>query len=183
MTHSPLSLLVATLLATLLATGTATAAPSASSAPAATIAPYADYVTYVTTHQSHTRSDQVLAIGTADPSGARCFAAARTRTERDVCGQYLAEKALVEATHTIAVAIRAKQILDANPDEPSRAELLPFGQACVAAAERLAEAGVPPLRKIGPYTVGLLRSKLCNALVAATSVSVADGDAVAPTEH
>ncbi len=179
MTHSQLSLLVATLLAT----ATATAAPSASSAQAATIAPYADYITYVTTLQSRTGGDHVLAIGTADPSGARCFAAARTRTERDVCGQYLAEKALVEATHTIAVAIRAKQILDATPDEPSRAELLPFGHACIAAADRLAEAGVPPLRKIGPYTVGLLRSKLCNALVAATSAFVADDDAVPPTEH
>jgi hypothetical protein len=156
MTHLPKVLVVL-----LLATSTATADP---------IAPYADYVTYVTTFYTRTTGDRVLAIAREDPTGARCFSHAVNRTQRDVCQRYLQEKTLVEAMPSIAVAARAKLFLDANPDEPSRLDMLPIGQACADTADRLAETGIAPLRKIGPYTIGLLKSKLCNALLVSTSV-------------
>jgi len=134
------------------------------------LTPYADYVSYVTTLRARTSGDQVLAIAREDPAGARCFAQATNRVERDVCQRFLQEMALVDAMPTIATAARAKLILDANPEEPSRTDMLPLGQACAASADHLAETGIAPLRKIGPYTIGLLKSKLCNALL----VSAAD---------
>ncbi len=127
------------------------------------VAPYADYASYVTTLRART-GEQALAIAKQDPSGSRCFARATNRSERDVCQRFLQEKALVEAMPTIALAARAKQMLDANPNE-SWSELVPIGQACAEAADRLAETAIAPLRKVGPYTVGLLKSKLCNALL------------------
>jgi hypothetical protein len=142
-------------------TSTATADPRT---PAA-LAPYAEYVTYVTTFYTRTTGDGALAIARDDPSGARCFAQAANRTQRDVCQRFLQEKTLVEALPTIASAARAKLILDANPEEPSRIAMLPLGQACAESADRLADTGIAPLRKIGPYTIGMLKSKLCNALL------------------
>src|SRR5262249_22246923 len=133
---------------------------------AADTTPYAEYVSYVTTLHG---SDKALAIATTDPSGAQCFASAKTRGERETCQQYLQEKALVEALPAIAIAARAKLILDANPDEPSRDAMVPIGQACADQADRLAETGIAPLRKIGPYTIGLLKSKLCNSLLVAAT--------------
>jgi hypothetical protein len=130
--------------------------------------PYADYVTYVTTFRARTTGDRALAIAQADPAGARCFASAPGRSDRELCQRYLQEKALIDAMPAIAIAARAKLILDANPDEPSRSAMLPIGLACVDAADRLAETGIAPLRKVGPYTIGLLKSKLCNALLVAT---------------
>lgn len=129
------------------------------------VQPYADYVTYVTTFQSRTTGDATLAIANLDPTGARCFVQAANRGERETCQHYLQEKTLVDALPAIALAARAKLILDANPDEPSRIDMLPIGQACAESADRLAETGIAPLRKIGPYTIGLLKSKLCNALL------------------
>lgn len=129
------------------------------------ITPYAEYATYVTTFYSRTTGDRALAIAQQDPTGARCFAEARDRSEREVCQRFLQEKALVDTIPAIALAARAKLVLDADPAEPSRVAMLPIGQACVAAADRLAETGIAPLRKIGPYTIGLLKSKLCNALL------------------
>ncbi len=164
MTHLGLAVLVA------VTTATATAEPRS-------IEPYADYVTYVTTFRARTTGDAALAIARQDPAGARCFASATTRVERDICQRFLQELALVETMPAIAVAARAKLVLDANPDEPSRAAMLPLGQACAESADRLAETGIAPLRKVGPYTIGLLKSKLCNALL------VSAAERVSVTEH
>ena len=150
---------------------------STASADARSIEPYADYVTYVTTFRARTTGDAVLAIARQDPAGTRCFASATTRAERDTCQRDLQELALVEAMPAIAVAARAKLVLDANPDEPSRSAMLPLGQACADSADRLAETGIAPLRKVGPYTIGLLKSKLCNALL------VSAAERVSATEH
>lgn len=133
------------------------------------IAPYAEYATYVTTFYTRTTGDQTLAIASEDPTAARCFAAARDRGERDVCQRFLQEKTLVDVMPALALAARAKSILDADPEEPSRTAMLPIGQACAEAADRLAETGIAPLRKVGPYTIGLMKSKLCNALLVSTA--------------
>ena len=126
---------------------------STASAESRPIAAYADYVTYVTTHYTRTTGDQALAIGREDPTGSRCFAHAINRAQRDVCQRFLQEKALVEVMPAIATAARAKQVLDANPAELSRDATIPIGQACVESADRLADTGIAPLRKIGPYTI------------------------------
>lgn len=135
----------------------------------AALVPYTDYIAYVTTLRARTSGDQVLAVATNDPTAARCFANAASRTEREVCQHFLQEKALVEALPTIAIAARAKLALAANPEEPSREAMVPIAQACANHADRLAETGIAPLRKIGPYTIGLLKSKLCNELLVATA--------------
>lgn len=172
MTHS--KVLVALLVSTSISTASAESR----------ITPYADYVTYVTTFRARTTGDQALAIAGEDPTAVRCFAHAATRSERDVCQRFLQEKALVEAMPAIAIAARAKAILDANPDEPSRTAMLPFGHACAESADRLADTGIAPLRKVGAYTIGLLKSKLCNALLVAASEHVpAEVEHVSTTEH
>lgn len=159
------SRVVAALAFTLMVTSVAAAERRVATAGPASIAPYADYITYVTTFHARTTGDRALAIATTDPDATRCFAGARTRVERETCQRFLQEKALVEAMPTIALAARTKHYLDANPDDPSRHDMLPIGQACVASVDRLGETGIAPLRKIGPYTIGLLKSKLCNALL------------------
>ena len=149
----------------------------------AALTPYADYITYVTTFRARTSGDRVLAIADADPAGAKCFARAADRDERELCQRYLQEKALIDALPAIAIAARAKAILDADPSEPSRTAMLPLGQACVDSADRLAETGIAPLRKIGRYTIGLLKSKLCNALLVAASDDRATAAQVSATDH
>jgi hypothetical protein len=153
-------------LQTLLAVLVLTTSVTAVAQPRGRIQPYADYSAYVTTLRG---GEKALAIATADPTGARCFAGATSRIERDTCQQFLQEKALVEALPIIAIAARAKLVLDADPEEPSRDAMIPIGQACADHADRLAETGIAPLRKIGPYTIGVLKSKLCNALLVAAT--------------
>ncbi|MFN0252831.1 MAG: hypothetical protein ACKV2T_38510 [Kofleriaceae bacterium] len=180
MTHSKVSKVqIAIAVASLVAVAT-TSLATAEVSPSS-VAPYADYITYVTAFRSRTTGEAALAVAKTDPAGTRCFAQAADRAGRELCQRYLQEKALVEALPAIANAARAKLVLDADPGEPSRDAMLPLGLACADAADRLAETGIAPLRKIGPYTIGLLKSKLCNALVVASGERVAN-ETVA-TEH
>jgi hypothetical protein len=180
MTHSKVSKVQLAIAVSTLA-AVATTSLATADVRSESIAPYADYITYVTTFRSRTTGDAALAVAKTDPTGARCFALAADRAGRELCQRYLQEKTLVDALPAIAIAARAKLVLDADPDEPSRTAMLPLGQACADAADRLAETGIAPLRKIGPYTIGLLKSKLCNALVVASGERVANGTVA--TEH
>ena len=131
---------------------------------------YDDYATYVASGRLRVSSLETLAIAASDPDGKRCFARTTTPAQRLVCQSYVQERALVDALPVFAVATRAKRALEQDVTEASRAALVPFGVACADAADRLAATGMNPRRIIaGPYSVGLVKSKLCNALIVSAS--------------